>query len=160
MTLRNVTAEGCSSSFANAFVWRGTVSIADSLFRGNTGAPMFVLQGGVDSPFCAGQQTCSGMSADIHNCTFVDNVADVGDGGALMVLPDSTVSVRRSAFRGNRAPQGSGGAVTFDSGDRVLEVVDSSFSENSAAKCATHAISALHPPPCLSGHLATICICH
>src|SRR5262249_46109553 len=105
---------------AIANLHRGSVTITNTTFRGNTAA--LGLGGGAIA-------NLSG-TARIINCTFMSNTAD-GAGGGAIYNGGEAVTVINSTFTANRAiDSGDGGAISNGSG--VLKVTDSTFTGNGA----------------------------
>ena len=74
-------------------------------------------------------------SLEVINCTFENNVANVGTGGAIFASGNVDVNVKKSTFINNTAVKsasgvgGNGGAI-YSTGNSIVTVTDSIFIDN------------------------------
>lgn len=118
----------------------GTLTVEDSLFRGNVAD----VHGGAiigkmmvrDSSFLGNSSHWGGAistnESTLHRCQFNGNSVTDG-GGAISMGHTSTVRVIQSQFTDNSA-RGSGGAIDCGWDDCALTVSDSQFYKNSAGR--------------------------
>ena len=84
-------------------------------------------------------------SLEVINCTFENNIANVGTGGAIFASGTVSVNVKKSTFINNTAVKsasgvgGNGGAI-YSTGNSIVTVTDSIFIDNAGdADAGIHA---------------------
>lgn len=94
------------------------------------------------SMFCRDEPWCGSAQLQLRRCAFRNNTAYSTSAAAIYAGNPVFASVFDSAFEGNRAVGGSGGAIQFAGSYGMLNVAGSTFDSNSADRCgAVHVTS-------------------
>jgi len=121
-----VTIEGCTIKGNGAFDNGGGVSFVP----GGVGGDIMYLKKCkfYDNHAYSGGAIYADNQVDLEKCLFVNNTAESGNGGALILTPNGTAEIVNSIFKFNKANEG--GGIYFSGNPSEMEIFNCTFVSN------------------------------